>query len=49
MTEDGKLSGDVNYDQVSEYVSKITPVPGGVGSVTTTILLDQVVKAAEGS
>lgn len=47
MTEEGKLSGDVDYDQVSEQVSMITPVPGGVGSVTTTILLDQVVKAAE--
>ncbi|MGM0396396.1 MAG: bifunctional 5,10-methylenetetrahydrofolate dehydrogenase/5,10-methenyltetrahydrofolate cyclohydrolase [Bacillota bacterium] len=47
MTEDGKLSGDVDYDQVSEKVSMITPVPGGVGSVTTTILLNQVVQAAE--
>lgn len=47
MAEDGKLSGDVDYDQVSETVSMITPVPGGVGSVTTTILLNQVVQAAE--
>ncbi|WP_422486511.1 bifunctional 5,10-methylenetetrahydrofolate dehydrogenase/5,10-methenyltetrahydrofolate cyclohydrolase [Gudongella sp. DL1XJH-153] len=47
MTEDGKLSGDVDYDNVSEKVSMITPVPGGVGSVTTTILLNQVVQAAE--
>ncbi|MCR3957035.1 MAG: bifunctional 5,10-methylenetetrahydrofolate dehydrogenase/5,10-methenyltetrahydrofolate cyclohydrolase [Gudongella sp.] len=47
MTEDGKLSGDVDYDNVSEKVSMITPVPGGVGSVTTTILLNQVVLAAE--
>jgi methylenetetrahydrofolate dehydrogenase (NADP+)/methenyltetrahydrofolate cyclohydrolase len=47
MTEDGKLSGDVDYENVSEKVSMITPVPGGVGSVTTTILLNQVVLAAE--
>ncbi|HZH92584.1 MAG TPA: bifunctional 5,10-methylenetetrahydrofolate dehydrogenase/5,10-methenyltetrahydrofolate cyclohydrolase [Tissierellaceae bacterium] len=47
MTEDGKLSGDVDYESVSEEVSMITPVPGGVGSVTTTILLNQVVLAAE--
>lgn len=45
MTEDGKLSGDVDYDNVEEKVSMITPVPGGVGSVTTTILLNQVVLA----
>jgi methylenetetrahydrofolate dehydrogenase (NADP+)/methenyltetrahydrofolate cyclohydrolase len=43
MSEDGKLSGDVDYDSVAEKVSMITPVPGGVGSVTTTILLNQVV------
>lgn len=37
--EDNKLYGDVDYDQVSELVSAITPVPGGVGSVTSMILL----------
>jgi methylenetetrahydrofolate dehydrogenase (NADP+)/methenyltetrahydrofolate cyclohydrolase len=47
VTEEGKLSGDVDYDDVSENVKMITPVPGGVGSVTTTILLNQVVIAAE--
>lgn len=46
-TSDGKLSGDVNYDEVKDYVAAITPVPGGVGSITTTILLSQVVKACE--
>ena len=46
-TEEGKLSGDVDYEDVSEKVKMITPVPGGVGSVTTTILLNQVVLAAE--
>lgn len=46
-TADGKLSGDVNYDEVKDFVSAITPVPGGVGSITTTILLSQVVKACK--
>lgn len=45
VTEDGNLSGDADYENVINMVDKITPVPGGVGSVTTTILLDQVVKA----
>lgn len=46
-TEDGKLSGDVNYEDVKDYVSAITPVPRGVGAITTTILLSQVVKACK--
>lgn len=46
-TPDGKLSGDANYDELKDYVSAITPVPGGVGSITTTILLSQVVKACK--
>lgn len=45
MTDDGKLSGDVDYENVEPKVAMITPVPGGVGSVTTTILLNQVVLA----
>lgn len=49
MTEDGKLSGDVDYENVEKLVDKITPVPGGVGSVTTTLLLNQVVKACKNS
>ena len=47
ITEEGKLSGDIDFDAVSENVGAITPVPGGVGSVTTTILLNQVVLACE--
>lgn len=45
LDKEGKISGDVDFDDVSEFVKAITPVPGGVGSVTTTILLNQVVKA----
>lgn len=47
MTEEGKLSGDVDYENVVNLVDKVTPVPGGVGSVTTTLLLHQVVLACE--
>ncbi len=44
---DGRICGDVAYEQVSEIVDAITPVPGGVGSVTTTVLLKHVVESAE--
>ncbi len=47
LDENGKLSGDVDYEKVSPIVSKVTPVPGGVGSVTTSILLSQVVLACK--
>lgn len=47
MAEDGKLSGDADFDEVSQVAGMITPVPGGVGAVTTTILLAHTVEAAE--
>lgn len=43
----GKLVGDVNFDAVEPLVASITPVPGGVGAVTTAILMKHVVEAAE--
>ena len=43
VDENGKLCGDVDYDGVSEIASAITPVPGGVGTVTTAVLLRHVV------
>jgi methylenetetrahydrofolate dehydrogenase (NADP+)/methenyltetrahydrofolate cyclohydrolase len=43
----GGLCGDVNFDEVSEKVYAITPVPGGVGAVTTSVLASHVVAAAE--
>lgn len=46
-TAEGKLSGDANWDEVEGYVAQATPVPGGVGAVTNTVLLEQVVRAAE--
>lgn len=44
--EKGKLCGDVLYDEVKNKVSYITPVPGGVGPMTITMLLANTVKAA---
>lgn len=43
----GALAGDVDFDSVSEVASYITPVPGGVGPMTITTLLENTVKAAE--
>jgi methylenetetrahydrofolate dehydrogenase (NADP+)/methenyltetrahydrofolate cyclohydrolase len=47
VDEEGKLCGDVDYDKVSEIAEAVTPVPGGVGSITTAILLKHVVVNAE--
>ena len=44
--ENGKLCGDVDFESVSKVASAITPVPGGVGSVTTSVLVGHVVEAA---
>lgn len=46
--ENGKLCGDVDFDDVKDHVSMITPVPGGVGPMTITALVDQVIELAEG-
>jgi len=45
--EDGRLYGDVDFDAVEPVVSAITPVPGGVGAVTTAVLAKHVIEAAE--
>lgn len=44
--KDGKPVGDVKYDEVAAKASAITPVPGGVGSITTAVLAEQVAQAA---
>ena len=46
VDEEGRLCGDVDYEKVSEIADAITPVPGGVGSITTAILLRHVVDNA---
>ena len=43
----GGMSGDAVYDEVEPIVAAITPVPGGVGAVTTSVLMKHVVEAAE--
>ncbi|MGQ7407690.1 bifunctional methylenetetrahydrofolate dehydrogenase/methenyltetrahydrofolate cyclohydrolase [Streptococcus suis] len=43
--ENGKLIGDVKYDEVAELASHITPVPGGVGPMTITMLMEQTFEA----
>ncbi len=45
--EEGKLYGDVDTEQAKEVSGAVTPVPGGVGTVTTRVLLKHVVKAAK--
>ncbi len=45
--ENGKLCGDVDFDKVSGIASYITPVPGGVGPMTITMLLKNTIRAAE--
>lgn len=45
--EDGKLCGDVDFEHVKEVAGYITPVPGGVGPMTITMLLMNTVEAAE--
>ena len=45
--ENGKVVGDVDFDAVKEVASWITPVPGGVGRMTITMLLENTVEAAE--
>lgn len=45
--EDGKLCGDVDFNNVEKKASYITPVPGGVGPMTITMLLENTVRAVE--
>ncbi len=44
---EGKTVGDVDYDAVLEVAGAITPVPGGVGSVTTTMVIENIIAAGE--
>ena len=47
VDENGKLCGDVNFAEADAIVDAITPVPGGVGTVTTSVLVKHVVDAAK--
>lgn len=46
-TDDGKLVGDTDFENIKEKVQYITPVPGGVGPMTIAMLMHNVVKAAK--
>lgn len=48
VDDDGKLCGDVDYDAVVPIVRAITPVPGGVGAITTAVLAKHIIESAEG-
>jgi methylenetetrahydrofolate dehydrogenase (NADP+) / methenyltetrahydrofolate cyclohydrolase len=43
----GKTVGDVAFEEVAEKAGAITPVPGGVGSVTTTMVIENIIAAGE--
>ncbi len=47
VSPEGKLCGDVRFEQAERIVDAISPVPGGVGSVTTLVLCKHVIQAAE--
>ena len=44
---EGKLCGDVDFENVKEIAGAITPVPGGVGPMTIAMLMKNTVKAAQ--
>ena len=44
---DGNLCGDVDFERVEPVVQAVTPVPGGVGAVTTSVLAENLLKAAK--
>lgn len=47
MDENGNLCGDVDFEKVEPLVASISPVPGGVGSVTTSVLAKHVIRSAK--
>lgn len=47
VREDGSVCGDVDFEAAEKVVSAVSPVPGGVGAVTSAVLADHVVRAAE--
>ncbi len=48
VNEDGSMCGDVKFEDAEAIVGAITPVPGGVGTVTTSVLVKHVVEAENG-
>ena len=46
VDEEGNLCGDVDFEEAEPKAAAITPVPGGVGNVTTAVLMKHVIRAA---
>ena len=46
VTASGKVTGDIDFDAAQELASYITPVPGGIGTVTNAILAEHIIYAA---
>ena len=45
--EDGKIVGDIDFEDIQEKASACTPVPGGIGTVTNALLIDNIIKSCE--
>ena len=45
--EDGKMVGDIDYEDIQEKASMCTPVPGGIGAITNAVLIDNIIKSCE--
>ena len=45
--EDGKIVGDVDFEDVKEKASMCTPVPGGIGTITNAILINNIIESCE--
>ena len=45
--EDGKIVGDIDFEDIKDKVLACTPVPGGIGTVTNALLIDNIIKSCE--
>ena len=45
--EDGKIVGDIDFEDIKDVAAACTPVPGGIGIITNTLLIDNIIKSAE--
>lgn len=45
--EDGKIVGDIDFEDIESKASMCTPVPGGIGTVTNALLIDNIIKSCE--
>jgi methylenetetrahydrofolate dehydrogenase (NADP+)/methenyltetrahydrofolate cyclohydrolase len=45
--ENGKIVGDIDFEDIQDKASMCTPVPGGIGTVTNALLIDNIIKSCE--